>query len=281
MTQPLPDTTHSPQQIHQETGAAWDLIAKAGYSGEIAEDIAFIRNGGISLLAPEQRLLHGLAQWCDCAVQLQCSGGRDLLSIWQMGAKRVIGIDISETLLGYAQQKSTALNAPATWVHADILATPASLNGTADLVYTGRGALMWMMDLNAWAAVVARLLRPGGRVMVFEGHPLDNLWERDAETVVLRGDGTSYFPQAAQENPGFPVSALLRTSGDTSTRPRMAERHWRPSEVINALTTAGLRYRHFEEYPVLFWDQFPNLPQSIAERLPHTYSVLMEKPVGL
>ncbi|HRW10850.1 MAG TPA: class I SAM-dependent methyltransferase [Caldilineaceae bacterium] len=277
MTQPLPDAARSSQQIHQETGAAWDLIAQAGYSGEIAEDIQFIRNGGISLLEPEQRLLQGLADWCECAIQLQCSGGRDLLSIWQLGAKRIVGVDISETLLGYAAQKATALNAPAIWVHADILATPTALNGVADLVYTGRGALMWMMDLVAWAAVVARLLRPGGRVMVFEGHPLDNLWVRDADTFVLRPDGVGYFPQAAQENPGFPLSALTRTSGDTPTRPQMLERHWRPSEVINALTAAGLRYRHFEEYPVLFWDQFPNLPPSIAERLPHTYSVLMEK----
>jgi len=277
VTQPLPDAARSSQQIHQETGAAWDLIAQAGYSGEIAEDIQFIRNGGISLLEPEQRLLQGLADWCECAIQLQCSGGRDLLSIWQLGAKRIVGVDISETLLGYAAQKATALNAPAIWVHADILATPTALNGVADLVYTGRGALMWMMDLVAWAAVVARLLRPGGRVMVFEGHPLDNLWVRDADTFVLRPDGVGYFPQAAQENPGFPLSALTRTSGDTPTRPQMLERHWRPSEVINALTAAGLRYRHFEEYPVLFWDQFPNLPPSIAERLPHTYSVLMEK----
>lgn len=277
MTQQLPDTTHSPQQIHQETGAAWDLIAKAGYSGEIAEDIDFIRNGGISLLEPEQTLLQGLAEWCDCAIQLQCSGGRDLLSIWKLGAQRIIGVDISETLLGYAAQKATALNAPATWVHADILATPAALNGVADLVYTGRGALMWMMDLQAWAAVVARLLRPGGRVLIFEGHPLDNLWVRDADTFVLRPDGVGYFPDVADENPGFPISALARAVAGNPTRPQMLERHWRPSEVINALTTAGLRYLHFEEYPLLFWDQFPNLPPSVADRLPHTYSVLMEK----
>jgi SAM-dependent methyltransferase len=264
-------------RVHQEIGAAWDLIAKAGYSGEIAQDIAFLRNGGISLLAPEQRLLQGLDQWCDCALQLQCSGGRDLLSIWQMGAKRVIGVDISATLIGYATQKATALNAPATWICSDVLATPAALNGVADLVYTGRGALMWMMDLDAWAAVVARLLRPGGRVMIYEGHPLDNLWERAAETVVLRADGVSYFPAEANQNPGFPASALLRATGDRANRPQMVERHWRPSEVLNALTAAGLRYLHFEEYPLLFWDQFPNLPEATAVRLPHTYSILMEK----
>ncbi len=277
MNDSMPAKPIQANPTHQETGAAWDLIAKAGYSGEIAEDIAFLRNGGNSLLPPEQQLLQGLEEWCECAIQLQCSGGKDLLSIWQMGAKRVIGVDISATLLDYANQKSIALNAPATWVCSDVLATPDALNGAADLVYTGRGALMWMMDLDAWAGVVARLLRPGGRVLIYEGHPLDNLWDRDAETVLLRADGASYFPTAANENPGFPASALNRATGDDANRPKMAERHWRPSEVLNALTAAGLHYLHFEEYPLLFWNQFPNLPAATAARLPHTYSVLMEK----
>lgn len=269
--------TNNSHHIHKETGAAWEILANAGYCAEVTEEIAFLRAGGISLLEPEQRLLQELHLWCDCAIQLQCSGGRDLLSIWKLGAKQVIGIDISETLLDYAQQKATALNAPATWLCSDILETPHSLNRTADLVYTGRGALMWMMDLDAWAAVVARLLRPGGRVMVYEGHPLDNLWVRDADGIVLRPDGGSYFPEAANENPGFPLSALSRAIGDNTQRPQMLERHWRPSEVINALTAVGLAYLHFEEYPVLFWNQFPNLPPETAARLPHTYSVLMEK----
>ncbi len=270
------DPDHA-QLIHQETGAAWQIVAQSGYSGDIEEDVAFIANGGISLLPPEQHLLQGLADWCDCAIQLQCSGGRDLLSIWQLGAKRIVGVDISETLLGYATQKATALNAPATWVCCDILETPQALNGTADLVYTGRGALMWMMDINAWAAVVARLLHPNGKVMIYEGHPLDNLWEREADRVVLRAEGASYFPTAPSENPGFPASVVSRETPAAAPRPKMVERHWRPSEVINALTAAGLHYLHFEEYPVLFWDQFPNLPAATAARLPHTYSVLMEK----
>lgn len=274
---PMSPERNDARTIHQETAAAWQIVAQSGYSGDIAEDVAFIQQGGNSLLAPEQQLLQGLAQWCECALQLQCSGGRDLLSIWRMGAKRIIGVDISATLIGYATQKAAALQAPATWVCCDILDTPHSLNGSADLVYTGRGALMWMMDIDAWAAVVARLLRPHGRVLIYEGHPLDNLWDREADSLMLRPDVVSYFPTAPHENPGFPSSVVSRETPAEAPRPKMVERHWRPSEVINALTRVGLRYLHFEEYPVLFWNQFPNLPPATAARLPHTYSVLMEK----
>ncbi len=43
-----------------------------------------------------------------------------------------------------------------------------------DLVYTGIGALCRLPDVRRWAAVVAALLRPGGRLFMREGHPM--LW---------------------------------------------------------------------------------------------------------
>jgi len=269
--------SQSPRHIHSETGTAWEILAQAGYSAEIEPDIAFIRSGGINLMPVEQRLLRDLDQWCHCALHLQCSGGKDLLSLWNMGAQELVGIDISETLIGYAREKSEALHAPATWYCCDVLDTPHELDGSADLVYTGRGALMWMMDLHAWAGVVERLLHPGGKVLVFEGHPLDNLWQRDADTYRLRPDGISYFTTHPSENPGFPSSAVIRETGGDAERPKMLERCWRPGQVINALAAVGLEYLHFDEYPDLFWNQFYEMPDETAGRLPHTYSVMMRK----
>jgi ubiquinone/menaquinone biosynthesis C-methylase UbiE len=72
----------------------------------------------------------------------------------------VIGVDISDNMIACARAKSDQLGAPATWYCCDILDTPSHLNQTADLVYTGRGALNWIMDIEAWATVVARLLKP-------------------------------------------------------------------------------------------------------------------------
>ena len=67
----------------------------------------------------------------------------------------------------------------ATWVEADVLDVPHELDGTADLLYTGRGAIIWLQDLDRWAAVLRRLLapdraardlrRPPGRVAVRRG----------------------------------------------------------------------------------------------------------------
>src|SRR5205814_5886985 len=142
---------------HEENRIGWNEGA-AAYEADLENKIAFLRAGGTNFVGPEYRYLAGLNEWCARAIHLQCAGGTDTLSLWNLGAHEVVGVDISDRMIGVAKQKSDALGAPATWVHSDVLSTPSSLDGTADLVYTGRGALCWMMDINAWARVVARLL---------------------------------------------------------------------------------------------------------------------------
>ena len=78
-------------------------------------------------------------------------------------------------------RKTVSLGAAARWVCSDVLDVPDSLDGSADLVFTGKGALPWILDLEEWPAVVARLLRPGGLFYAFEGHPLAAVWNRDAD----------------------------------------------------------------------------------------------------
>ncbi len=266
--------------VHRETGAGWDIVAGTGYMGDVESDIEFIRNGGCSLMAPELALLTDLESWCKRALHLQCSGGRDALSLWNLGAHEIIGVDISEPLIEYAKRKSDALRAPATWYCCDILDTPHHLDGTVDLVYTGRGALPWIMDIAQWADLVHRLLRPEGRVFVFEGHPLDGLWDLEADTLQFGPQNAGYFSVRPLASTGFPGSVVTRETGEGVDRPRMHERHWRPGVIMSHLVRTGMQLVHFDEYPDLFWDQFPNLPKATADRLPHTYALTMRKPAS-
>ena len=63
----------------------------------------------------------------------------------------MVGVDLSEEMLALARRKAAALDAPALWYHADVLNLPGELNGSGDLVFTGKGSLPWVQDLGAWA----------------------------------------------------------------------------------------------------------------------------------
>lgn len=265
------------RRTHTETKAGWELVAAAKYRGELPERLALLRAGEPVLFPAELEILGPLLPACRRLVHLQCSHGLDALSLLRLGVTEVVGIDISEAMIELAREASTALRAAATWHCCDVLDAPHALDGTADLVYTGKGALPWMMDIRAWGAVVHRLLGPGGRVYVFEGHPLDALWDRDSEGLRLVDTDVSYFDRQPREAPGFPTTVVREVAEDRD-RPRLLERHWRPGQVIASLVEAGLHIERFDEHPQIYWNQFPELDPEVAARLPHTYSILARKP---
>jgi SAM-dependent methyltransferase len=260
--------------MHEGNRDAWNRTARDGYGGDVDGDVALLRNGGTSLMDAEIRLLGDL-RGCGRAVHLQCSHGMEALSLLGRGVREVVGIDISEEMLELARRKSAAIDANATWIRADVLETPHELDGTADLVYTGRGAICWMLDLDAWAAVVARLLKPGGRFLLFEGHPLDFLWEEEAEGYVLR-QGASYFLDAPVEERGFPYQAARRTEPERPVE--LTSRAWTIGQVVTAVIGAGLRVERLEELPEPFWDQFKRIEPRELARLPHTFGLVASKP---
>ena len=261
---------------HQETGRTWDITAGI-YERDEEADIALLRAGGGSFLAPERRFLRDLTASCERALHLQCAGGTDTLSLWKLGASSVVGVDISERMISVARRKSTALGAPASWYCCDILRTPHMLDGGADLVYTGKGALPWMMDIAAWAAVVHRVLKPGGMLYIFEGHPLDWVWDMAATDYRLSPQTGDYFQEDVATDRGWPLVSVPVQEHAAKDQLHVHERQWTLGAILNSLTAAGMSLVHFEEHPDLFWNQFPNLAADLRHRLPHTYSLLMRR----
>ncbi|HLK59038.1 MAG TPA: class I SAM-dependent methyltransferase [Chthonomonadaceae bacterium] len=255
--------------VHKETGVAWNEVADRYSHGkrDEAEVIAFLQSGGNYLFEAERQILGDLKPWCRSAIHLQCSGGLDALSLLRQGAAEVVGVDISERLLASARRKAEALGAPASWYGCDILQTPEVLNGTADLVYTGKGAICWMMDIAAWAAVVARLLKPGGRLFLYEGHPLNGVWDTEAGSYVLHPEDGNYFSDQIKE--GLPIEGSAAVA---------RHRYWTLGQVLNSVCGAGLKIERFQEYPEPFWNEFPNMPAETQHRLPHAYALLARKP---
>jgi SAM-dependent methyltransferase len=256
--------------MHAATRAAWDEAAER-YESWLPEAIDLIGSGGTNLFPVERDLIGDLHGRCRRAIHLQCAGGRDTLSLWNLGADEVVGVDYSPRMLELADRLATAVGAPATWVLADVLDTPGELDGTADLLYTGRGSLIWLQDLDAWARVIRRLLAPDGRFVIFEGHPVEWLFDagEDGRWVATDYD---YFggPEASR---GWAPEYIDRLSLDDADQSWKFARSWTLGEVITALLGAGLRLERVGEHPVDWWGGHGGVRPAERTRIPLSFSV--------
>ncbi|MCL2797399.1 MAG: class I SAM-dependent methyltransferase [Firmicutes bacterium] len=103
--------------------------------------------------------------------QLPCNNGRELLSLMRFGAKAAFGFDISDVAITEARSLAEISKLNATFERVDILELDSRYDGFFDFIYISEGSLQWFPDLFAYFAVVARLLKNGGEVLIFEIHP--------------------------------------------------------------------------------------------------------------
>ncbi len=261
--------------MHSANRRAWDEAAER-YEGWLADAIELIRSGGTNLLPPELELIGDLHGRCRRAIHLQCAGGRDSLSLWNLGAEEVVGVDFSPRMLDLAERLTAATGAPARWILADVLDTPHELDGSADLVYTGRGSLMWLADLDAWAAVLARLLAPEGRLVLFEGHPAEWLFDVDEDG---RWFLTEYdYFGGAEASKGWSPEYIDRLSIDESDQAWKFARSWTLGEIVTALLGAGLRLVRLTEHPTDWWGGHADVSADERGRVPLSFSILARGP---
>ncbi|WP_205629493.1 class I SAM-dependent methyltransferase [Jiangella muralis] len=142
-------------------------------------------------LLAERELLGPVLAAAPEVVHLQSGHGLDDPALVRAGARSVVGVDFSAVAVAASQRRVVELGLPCRYVVGELPGAPLR-DGCADLVYTGKGALIWLPDLHAWACDVARLLRPGGSLFGYEAHPAVRLWTWDADEPRIRPDrGTS------------------------------------------------------------------------------------------
>lgn len=270
-------TAEEVRRRHAQNKVGWEQAAEV-YRRELDETLGFLRAGGSDLHPVERRVIEQvrgpLREWCTTAVHLQCASGRDTLSLWNEGVDEVVGVDISEVHIANARLLTRELDAPASWHACDVLDTPHVLDGSADLVYTGRGAIGWIHDLASWAEVVARLLRDDGLLCLYDDHPCSHLFDADADS--LTWSGVSYFDSAAA-GVGFSASFIEHLGVPEGEAVVNHDRLWTLAEVFTAVTGAGLDVIHLGEHPEQYWDAFPALDREDVARIPQTFSLVARR----
>ena len=268
---PTPAELGDVRAMHAANRAAWDEAAER-YEGWFEESVEEIRAGRGNLFGVEVALIGDLRGRCRRAIHLQCAGGRDTLSIWNLGAEEVVGIDFSPRMLDLARRLTSATGAPARWIQADVLDAPVELDGTADLLYTGRGALIWLQDLDAWAAVVRRLLSPGGRFVIFDGHPVEWLFDVGADGRWIATD-YEYFG-GVEASKGWSPEYIDRLSLDEPDQSWKFARAWTLGDVVTALLRAGLRLDEVAEHPIDWWGGHADVRPEERGRIPLSFSIV-------
>lgn len=219
-------------------------------------------------------------------LHLQCHIGAETVAFATRGA-RTVGLDLSGESVAAARGRAADHDVSIEYVQSNVYNASSALNGrTFDLVYTGKGSLCYVPDLEAWAAVVATLLRPGGHAYIVEFHPLlASLGlvppPGTDDTLQLRND---YLPGrgATQRD-----STHTYTDGPPLDTARVSY-EWPHGlgELITALTAAGLTITSLRESPYLPWPRWPtmrptptgwyHLPDT-APNLPLLYALLAKK----
>lgn len=229
----------------QSTRASWDA-ATAQHNRHKGNQAAFLRSGGLTLHAEERGLLGDLTGLD--VVHLQCNAGPDTLGLVRLGA-RATGVDLSGEATRAARALSQETGLQATFEEAEVVSWLSTTPARFDVAFASYGALPWIADPLAWMRGVHRVLRPGGRLVVVEFHPL--VWSL-GDALDLSGD--SYFHKGPYTQPvGDYVAAgalpFARTPAPEFDNPHAATA-WQHTvaDLVTAVVGAGLQLTGLHEW---------------------------------
>ncbi len=220
-------------------------------------------------------------------LHLQCHLGTETVAFAARGAS-VTGLDFSGESLRHARRLAGEQELDIDYVQADVHDARDALDGEFDIVYTGKGSLCYLPDLDRWAAVLHALLAPGGTCYVVEFHPLlyalGVVPVDDSEELTLRAD---YLSGGGPEERD---ASRTYTDGPELTEATVSY-EWRHElgEVVTALVDAGLRIDRLREDPRLPWPRWTTMRRDAdgwfalpgaAPRIPLFYAVKATRPVS-
>jgi SAM-dependent methyltransferase len=240
---PLPGRPVDAVTADRLNAARWDALADvhAAGTGRFYDTDALVR--GESPLwdcerAALARVLPDGVAGIDL-LHLQCHLAGDAIHFAREGA-RVTALDRSQRALAHAARRAAACGVDVRFVAADAAAPPAELDASFDLVWATIGITGWATDLRAWFAAVARMLRPGGRLVLIDVHPVYGMLG-GLDPLLLdfpHGGGTvlAFDEPGSYDDPDADVAAT-----------DAACVAWSVGEHVEAAIAAGLVLEHLAE----------------------------------
>lgn len=257
------------RDLHAHNRLSWDAATPA-HSSHKRDEAAFLRAGGTTLFDEEVHLLIGTGPEGPALadilargerplagkrlVHLSCNAGQDTLSLARLGAD-VTGVDISPVAIAAAESLAVAAEIPARFVCADVYDFLPAVAEPFDLAFLSYGALIWLSDLDALVAGIAGALRPGGRFVGLEFHPLANMYDQSGRLAYPYGGGAHVVsPEGvgdyvASSGPALAPSGFEAGADEFKNPHATHEFSWGVADIVGACLRAGLALEALREYP--------------------------------
>lgn len=236
-------------------------------------DIPSFINGKTSLNTIELDLLGDIKG--KRILHLQCHFGQDTLSLARMGAQ-VVGVDLSNKAIEKAKELAQKLQIDSEFICSDVLDLEGKIEGEFDYIFTSYGVLGWLPDLHQWAKVVHAFLKPNGKLLLIEFHPVVWMFDDSFKTVSF-----SYFNKGAMQD-----SSETYTDGGGGEKLEFVYWNHALEAVFKGLLDEGMEIKHFSEYDYSPYPCFDNIVETapqryqikgLEEKIPMVYALVAQR----
>lgn len=171
-------------------------------------------------------------------LHLQCHFGQDTISLERLGSI-VTGVDLSDKAIESAKQIAKDTNSNAKFICCDIYDLPNYLNEKFDVVFTSYGTIGWLPDLDKWAKIISTFLKPNGKFVFVEFHPVVWMFDDNFDKI-----GYRYL------NSGAILETETGTYADKTAEITLSSVSWNHGigEVLNSLIRNGLEITSLDEF---------------------------------
>jgi 2-polyprenyl-3-methyl-5-hydroxy-6-metoxy-1,4-benzoquinol methylase len=209
-------------------------------------------------------------------LHLQCHFGQDSISLARMGAE-VTGADLSDNAINNAVKIASEMNVKIDFVCCDIYDLPKHLDKKFDIVFTSYGTIGWLPDLDKWSKVIDNFLKPGGKFIFVDFHPVIWMYDDNFENIAY-----NYFLDKPI------IETEHGTYADRNADITVETVGWNHalSEVMTSLLQNHLTLEEFKEYDYSPYNCFKGMQkigdkkyrlEKFGNKVPLVYSIIAIK----
>ena len=211
-------------------------------------------------------------------LHLQCHFGQDTISLSRMGAQ-MTGVDLSDKSIEKARELSAELEQDIRFINCNVVNLKEHCDDKFDLIFTSYGTIIWLPDLDEWAEIVSSFLKPGGKFIIVDFHPVVWMFDDDFTRIQY-----NYFNTGPINE--FESGTYADQQADISQQ--IVCWNHSTSETLNALISKGLIISAFHEYDYSPYNCLSHMKkyddrvyriEKFDNKIPLVFAITAEKPL--